>query len=310
VAAIAERFEDRLAEGRTELGLAPAALGLPPGSLPVDAVRGAIRGYQAGVITGDRLIAIVDRHGEALEREIARKAAQHLAEFQRMIDRADVLAGYISLRLAQLEWLKRFPTGPDQEAVPLRCPVGGGRAAEIPGMLAAMREVELPLRAVKLDPHLQRLDGRRGAALSMAALADAGVSVTDVALELGCGRRKAWSLLNGRQRRPPELQPCLERLLGVDQAAVVLEGIPHLPRARAPTSAAVEVLHAAGATAGDVAELVPARPSTVSRWLRGTLRPSPKAAAALAGALERLLGEATAVRVLELIPSRNGRRGG
>lgn len=279
------------------LGIEP--VGLPPGSVPVDAVRAALTRYRGGAITADHLIATVDRHGDTLEREIARKAIKDFADFRRTVNRAEVLAGYVSSRLAQLEWLRSFPTGPDREAVPLTCPIGHGRHADVPDMLAALHAAQLPLRAVQLDPHLERLDRRRGAAPSMAALADAGVSIGDVALELGCGRRKVWSVLNGHERAPAELQRVLERLVGVDHAAVVLDGIPQHPRARQPASPAVEALHAAGATAADLAALVPAQPGTVRRWLRGTSRPSPK----LAPALEQLLGRADAARVLKLVPA-------
>jgi len=123
VAVIAERFEVRLAEGRTELGLAPAALACQPGSVPVDAVRGAIRGYQAGVITGERLISIVDRHGRRPRTGIAHKAVESMTDFHRAIDRAALLAGQMSMRLAQLEWLRRFPAGPDRDPVQLTCSV-------------------------------------------------------------------------------------------------------------------------------------------------------------------------------------------
>jgi hypothetical protein len=279
-------------------------VGLPPGRIPVEAVRYALGSYRAGVMSAERLIAVVDLHGDAAEREIARKACLHLRDFHRAIDRADVLAGYVATNLAQLEWLRSFPAGPDREVVPLRCPAGGGRHVDVPDVLAALRAVQLPPRAAELAPQAQRLDGRRGAAPSMAALADVGVTVSDVALELGGDRRGAWAILNGHQRAPPELQQALERLVGVDQAAVVLAGIPQHPRGHAPASAAVEALHAAGATAEDVAVLIPVVPSTVRAWLSGRLPLSPK----LAPALEQLLGKAAAGRVLRLIPSRNGAR--
>jgi hypothetical protein len=342
VAVIAERFEVRLAEGRTELGLAPAALGLPPGSVPVDAVRGAIRGYQAGVITGERLISIVDRHGDALERGIAHKAVESMTDFHRAIDRAALLAGQMSMRLAQLEWLRRFPAGPDRDPVQLPCsvksteagvPAAGGtdrsrapgeirpgdhrrRAARVPqvldvaNVLDALRRTQLPARVATLAPPMdaraQRLDRRRGAGPVMAALADCGFSTTDVALELGFERRKTWSVLNGHERVPAGLQEALERLLGADQAAVVLQAIPEHPRGRAPASGAIATLHAAGARVEDIAPLIPARPATVRKWLRGTLAPGRRNTTALAGALDQLLGKATAARVLELIPNRSG----
>lgn len=109
-------------------------------------------------------------------------------------------------------------------------------------------------------------------------------------------------MLNGHQRAPLELAPALERLLGVDQAAVVIDAIPQHPRARAPASLAVDALHSVGATALDVAPLIPVAPSTVRKWLRGKLRPSPKHAAALAAALEQLVGVDTASEIISLIP--------
>jgi hypothetical protein len=286
------------------MSIAIELLPLPPGSVPVEPVRSAIRGYRAGIGSSERLIAAVDRHGDALEREIARRTVENMADFQRTINRLELLAGYISMRLAQLEWLASFPAGADVDTVPLSCPIGDGREIEVAHVLAALRAVELPARAVQVDARPRR-DGRRGAAPSMAALADARVSITDVALELGIDRRKAWAVLNGHQRSPPELQQALTRLLGADQAAIVVAGIPQHPRARAPASAALEALHAAGATAEDLAPLIPAQPGTVRRWLRGTLRPSAKHATALAGALEQLLGARRARSVLGLVPERS-----
>jgi hypothetical protein len=297
-----------IAELRTERPTPQSGgrVGLPPGSVPVAPVRAAIRRYRAGIGTTEHLIASVDRHGDALEREIARKAVDHLADFHRTVNRLDVLAGYVETRLAQLEWLRSFPTGPARQPEPLSCPIGGGRRVEVSDLLSALRAVELPPRVVLLGPHVRRLDGRRGAAPSMASLADAGVSVTDVALELGIDRGRAWSMLNGHERVAPGLRPALERLVGADEAAVVLDGIPQHPRARQAASRAVEALHAAGATADDIAPLIPASPSTVRRWLRGTLRPSPPHAAALASALEQLLGTGPARELLALIPNRTG----
>jgi hypothetical protein len=86
-------------------------LGLPPGSVP-EPVRAAIRGYRAGVSSAERLIAVVDQHGDALEREIARKAVQNMADLQRAANRAEVLAGYVAMRLAQPNGWRRFPGGP------------------------------------------------------------------------------------------------------------------------------------------------------------------------------------------------------
>jgi hypothetical protein len=302
VAAIAEHSTDR-PERAPDLELVPP-LRLPPGRLPVDAVRGAIRRYQAGIGTAEQLVASVDRHGDALEREIAGKAADGMREFQRSVNQLERLAGHVSTRLAQLEWLKTFPAelGPGPAPPPLTCATAHGRQVDVADMVAALRTVTINTRAPQLDPHARRVDRRRGSGPSMAAIADAGLSVTDVALELGCDRRKAWAVLNGHERAPLELRAALERLLGADQAAIVINAIPQHPRARAPASAAVDALHSVGATALDVAPLIPAAPSTVRKWLRGTLRPSPKHAAALADALEQLAGAGTAAQIISLIP--------
>jgi hypothetical protein len=288
----------------------PEPVGLPPGSVPVEAVRDAIRSYRAGVTSAERLIAVVDRHGDALEREIARRAARDLTDFHRTIDRAAALAGGVSLRLAHLEWLRRFPSGPEREPVPLRCPTGGDGEVDVGTALAALRALKLPPRAAELapqerDPRSQVLDARRGRAPAMAALADAGISTLDIGLAWGVDRRKVWAILTGHEHAPPGRREALERLVGADQAAIVLAAIPEHPRARRFASDALEALHAAGATYEDVACLVPARPATVRKWLSGTLRPAPHNRGALAHALEQLLGQQAGARMLELIPGRN-----
>ena len=298
MAAIAERPPDY--EEAARGAPAPRLLPLPPGSVPVDPVRSTISAYRAGVASDDRLIAAIDRHSDALQREIARKAVENLADFQRTVNRLEVLAGYISTRIAQLDWLERFPYGPASEAVPLTCPVGRGHAA-VPRLLDALRGVELDARVLAVGATARsRRDGRRGAAASMAALADCGVSATDVALELGIAPSRAWAVLNGKQLAPPELRRALVRLVGIDQMVVVIDGIPVHPRARAPASAALRALHDAGATADDVAPLIPATPSTVCMWLRGAGR----APAKLIDALEQLLGADPAATVIAAIPKR------
>jgi transcriptional regulator with XRE-family HTH domain len=137
----------------------------------------------------------------------------------------------------------------------------------------------------------------------MAALADRGQTTGDIAHATGLNRSRVWAILNGRQRVTPELRSGLDRLLGSDQAAIVLAGIPDLPRARRPASAAVQALHAAGLRAEDVAALIPVQPGTVRCWLRGTLRPSPK----LGAALEQLLDGDQAAQIVALIPDRGPR---
>jgi hypothetical protein len=193
-------------------------------------------------------------HGEALKIEIARKAADHAAEFHRIVRRLETLAGYVSLRVAQLDWLHHFPAaGPDVETEPLVVAVGQGREVDVGRLLGALRGVQLDQRVVATAAATApRRDRRRGAAPSMAALSDASVSVTDLALELDIDRRKVWQWLNGHMpARLERLRPALERLVGADQAAAVLEGIPQHPRARASPSGAIVALHDAGATAED-----------------------------------------------------------
>ena len=56
-------------------------LALPPDSLPIESVRSKVRSYRTGVVDEQQLTAAVDLHGEALEIEIARTAADHAAEF-------------------------------------------------------------------------------------------------------------------------------------------------------------------------------------------------------------------------------------
>ena len=298
MAVIAERLPPPPAT-TLELAPAPGRLGLAPGSSPIEPVRSAIRRYRAGVGTSEQLIASVDRNAEALGEEIARLEVLRLAEFARGVARLEALHARIADLLAQGRWLREFPSDTDQPAVPLAIELDDGRRVSIPTVLAALR------RTVELDERLvlrarRRRPGRRGAAASMAALADRGVATTDVADAAGVSRSKVYAMLTGRQPATPELRAGLKRLLGYDQAAIVLDGIPDLPRARRPESAAVQALHAAGVTAEDVAPLIPVQPGSVRRWLRGAGQPSPR----LAGALEQLLDSETAARIVALIPDR------
>jgi plasmid maintenance system antidote protein VapI len=296
VTALAELAPD---PGPGPLELAPA-LGLPPGSVPFEPVRSAIRAYSAGRGSERRLLETIDRHRYALELEISCLTITHLAEFGRLVARLEALHARAADLLAQTAWLRGWPSTTDQPAVPLAI-VLDGRRVGIPVVLFELR------RAVRFnvdDPIVQRArrrrPARRGAAASMAALADTGETTADVALASGVSQTRVWAMLNARQPVSPALRNGLVQLLGNDQAAIVLDGIPELSRARGRPSAAVRALHELGLRAEDVAELIPVTPATVRTWLSGRYRPSP----ALAGALEQLVGAETAARIVALIPPR------
>jgi ribosome-binding protein aMBF1 (putative translation factor) len=282
----------------------PLTLGLPPGSLPIEAVRSVVRCYRSGVGSAESVIRMVDRHGEALEGELARKITVNLAELRRVAKRMAALHGWTTDLLAQREWLNRFPSPVQPEAVSLKVQVNG-RGLEVAGLLAALTVLELEDHALELELRARgaprrALDSRRGAAASMAALAEAGHSTTDVALAVGVNPSRVWAMLNGHQVPTQALFDGLERLLGAQRANLVRCGIPEQPRARRPKSPAIQALESAGMRCDDVAALIPVQRATVRGWLNGRVRPSPK----LAGALEQLLGAETAARVMRLIPVR------
>jgi transcriptional regulator with XRE-family HTH domain len=279
---------------------APRGLGLPPGSVPIEPVRAAIRRYRAGHGSADQLTASVDRHGDALEAEIGRLVVAHLADFERGLARLEALHSRTCDLLAQAAWLRGWPCEADQSAVPMSIRLGAARVA-IPVVLEALRA------AAHIDDRFvqgrrrRRPPGPRGAAASMAALRDeCGLTAADVAQAVGVGSGAVWKMLNGYQRVSPALRQGLERLVGPERAELVLAGVPVHPRARAPASAAVRALDDAGVRTEDVAALIPVQPGTLRRWLRGTLRPSPK----LAGALEQLVGAEAGRTVLDAIPHR------
>jgi hypothetical protein len=295
VSAIAE-----LNHARRSHELAPRGreLPLPPGSLPLEQARSVVRSYRAGVAGADRVLAAIDTHAAALEIEISRKAVHDMADFQRGVRRLQILAEQISMRAQQAEWLRRFPAAAPAPQ-PLLVRLGRKQiAVPVALILTGLREIELDERLVATGAKPK--PRRRGRSRAMSALADAGVTSADVALELGVEASRGWKILNGHQPAPAELPSVLRRLLGADQAEVVIAGIPRLPRAHAPASAAIAALHRAGATCDDVGALIPVQPGTVSRWLRGKNPPSPK----LAAALEQLVGDAATARILALIPAR------
>jgi hypothetical protein len=281
---------------------APARLGLPPGSAPLEPVRSAIRAYRTRGGSDASLLAAIDRHGDALEVEISRVAIARFEEFGRDVARLEALHRRIADLTAQAAWLRAFPSGTDRRAVPLTVVIDG-RRVPVPVVLEA-------LATVQLDPRLgrqgerppRRRPGRRGAAASMAVLADAGMASHDVALAVGISKSAAYAMLNGHQPPAPELLPGLTGLLGEERAWLVIQGIPKHARARAPASRAVKALHATGARTEDLAALVQVQPNTVCRWLNGTAgAPPPR----LAAALEQLLGDVDeAARIVALIPIR------
>jgi plasmid maintenance system antidote protein VapI len=275
----------------------PARLGLPPGSVPVEPVRSAIRRYRAGRGTDAGLVDVVDRHGDALEVEIARHAVERMDEFARGVRRLEALHARLADLTAQAVWLRTWPSGPDRRAVPLSIELDG-RHITLPAVLAALGGVQLDSRVARQGARPR--PRRRGAAASMAALADAGKTTRDVAQVVQISPSRVWAMLNGHQPPTPELWGGLAELVGRDRAWLVRDGIPKHPRARAPASRAVTALNGLGITAEDLAALICVQPGTVRRWLRGTQR----APAELAAALEQLVDVETAGRIVALIPGR------
>ncbi len=275
------------------ISIAPArgdrGLPLPPGSLPLPAVHEVLRRYAAGVATDADLLAAVDRHSAALETEIARAMTGTVLEFTRTVARLAALSDRLARLQGQAAWLHRWPAGGDQP--PIHAVIVAGRRYPVPLLLDVLRgTLEVDERTLVLDTQpATRARGKRGESASMAALHDAGVTSTDVALALGVKGNRAWAILAGRQPPIPGLREALEQLVGADVAEIVLAGIPQLPRARAQRSQATAALHAAGAVADDVARLMPVQPGHVRRMLAGRARAHPK----LQPALEQLLGAET-----------------
>jgi plasmid maintenance system antidote protein VapI len=296
VSAIAELRPDLALPELPELAPTPRRLPVPPGTVPSGPVRAALRRYKAGLGTDAQLLATVDRHGEALEVEIARLAAAHLHEFAGHVRRIEALHARTADLIAQAAWLRAWPSGAERPAVPLAVEFYGRRVA-VPRLLDALGSIELDerltLRAERPRPR------RRGAAASMAALADADRTTVDVADAVGCTPSKAWAMLNGHQPATPELWRGLARLLGPERAELVRAGIPRHPRARRATSPATRALRDTGVSVEDLAELIRVQPGTIRRWLNGKLRPSPKLALALE---ELLVDPAAAARIVSLIP--------
>jgi hypothetical protein len=144
---------------------------------------------------------------------------------------------------------------------------------------------------------------RPPASAAVRALQDAGRTLKDVAdlMPGGASISSVSHWFAGKRSYPRELPVVLGQLLDAELAAQVMSLIPQ-PRAhlaRQPASAAIRALQDAGARTEDLAELIPAQPWTVTRWLRGAARPPPP----LAAALQQLVGVESAARIIGLIPS-------
>jgi hypothetical protein len=171
----------------------------------------------------DGLVASIDACGDRLETTLQRKLAQHYEEWLRAIRRLEVLHDYLAVQAAQSRWLSRFPAGPGIGAAPITCRLPSGHVVAVPILLEPLRDLQLDARL--LTNGAARQDGRVGASPVMIALAGAGVSAADVAIELGVTKVTAWRQLVGETRPSPQLPTVLEQLLGSDGARV-LELIP------------------------------------------------------------------------------------
>lgn len=271
-------------------------LPVPPGTLPLVAVRSAVDHYRRGG-SHERVVAAVDRHGEALQTEIEHKLAREASEYLRAVRRVQVIHERLATTLAQRQWLAGWPHGPAPEVKPLSCRLPTGRAIRIPQLLELLGRVDLDPQLLDVAQQRPR-PGPRGRGPAMAALADAGYTAVDVGHALGIDKASAWAILAGHHPMPDHGPESLERLLGPEQASVVLNAIPQLPRARSPLSPAIRALHAAGANAEDLARTAEVRPATARKWLSGELH----APSSLRPALERLVGSETAQRVTAQIP--------
>lgn len=132
------------------------SLELVPGSLPVEEAYDAIRAYQAGALSADDLIAVIDSRGDELEVEIAARALETHAEMIACVERLSVLADQLSTRLAQWSWCRRFPNASRDDVQPPELTVVGPRGAEIP-----VRVLVNVLRRLELDDEQLIVRGRR-----------------------------------------------------------------------------------------------------------------------------------------------------
>lgn len=189
-------------------------LELPRGQLPVGPVASAVRNYRHGTYSEESVRRAIDKHGEQLEASIAHKLAQDRAEFLRLVDRLEVLAGYMATRQAQALWLRRWPQGPAPDPVPITCMLPGGHVAAVPLLLGPLHELQLERRLYATDGEALTGHRRVGASPVMAALAASGLAVIDVAHALDCSKTHAWRYLTGRVAAPAELPLALERLTG------------------------------------------------------------------------------------------------
>jgi hypothetical protein len=143
-------------------------LPLPPGALPMDALRSQVRRYRSGTCSAEQLIATVDRRGDQLEAEIDRRIARHHADFLRGVHRLEQLHSYMATSAAQARWLSRFPNGPASDPEPIACRLPSGHLVAVPMLLAPLHELELaPRQTANANGNGnsggRAHDGRRGA---------------------------------------------------------------------------------------------------------------------------------------------------
>jgi hypothetical protein len=198
-------------------------LPLPPGSLPVDALRSTLRAYRRGEASADQLIRTVDRRGQVLEERLTAKLAHDLAEYHRTLRRLELLASWIETRRQQIAWIHAFPNR-GRDPGPLRCRLPSGHVAAVPILTGPLHELELDPRLIANGNGAE--DRRRGAGPAMVMLDRAGLSCADVAAALDVGKPTAWRWLTGTTAYPAELAPALEQLTDAKVAREILELIP------------------------------------------------------------------------------------
>jgi DNA-binding transcriptional regulator YdaS (Cro superfamily) len=111
------------------------------------------------------------------------------------------------------------------------CRLASGHLVAAPVLLDPLHELVLDRAASRFafrgDRSRPVTDRRAGASPSMLALAEAGLSTTDVAVKLGVGNPTVWRWLNGVAPASPALAPALEQLIGDPQLACeIIELIP------------------------------------------------------------------------------------
>lgn len=104
----------------------------------------------------------------------------------------------------------------------------------IPVLLEPLHKVIIGERMTNASAAVPRDDGRAGTSPVMVARSQAGLTTTDVAIELGCTKPTAYRYLVGQISAPAGLYEALERLLTGDAelAREIIELIPSRQRLR------------------------------------------------------------------------------